>query len=77
LVRIEFEPDIIGLDRQEMNGENIYFFEGVRVDEETHKRLVAENIEVFITKSGNGRIVRMLTDEAAEKMREWKEAGNL
>jgi hypothetical protein len=77
MVRIEFEPDIIGLDRQEMNGENIYFFEGVRVDEETHKRLVAENIEVFITKSGNGRIVRMLTDEAAEKMREWKEAGEL
>jgi hypothetical protein len=60
-----------------MNGENIYFFEGVRVDEETHRRLVAENIEVFITKGGNGRIVRMLTDEAAEKMREWKEMGDL
>jgi hypothetical protein len=77
MVRIEFEPDIIGLDRQEMNGESIYFFEGVRVDEETHRRLVAEGIQVFITKSGNGRIVRMLTDEAAEKMREWKEMGSL
>jgi hypothetical protein len=60
-----------------MNGENIYFYEGVRVDEETHRKLKAEGIEPFITRGGEGRLVRMLTDEAIEKMREWREAGEL
>jgi hypothetical protein len=77
MTRIEIEPDIIGLDRQEMNGENIYFFEGVRVDEETYCKLKTNNIDPFITKGGDGRLVRMLTDEAIEKMREWKEVGEL